>query len=107
VLCIGLPTCSAQMMAAVQAIRAAGYPVVATEYGDTVTASASSSSPWAQILLPWADTNGISYMGWTWNNFGGNANYLITSASGTPSNGFGTYVKQHYLCVAAATPNCP
>jgi uncharacterized repeat protein (TIGR02543 family) len=104
--CIGLPSCSAQMFTAVQAIMAAGYPVVITEYGDTI--SSGTTAPWASVLLPWADTNGVSYLGWTFDSWSGfNANVLITDAAGDPTPGYGAYVKQHYLCRRAATASCP
>ncbi len=102
--CIGLPACSAQVMSAAQSIVAAGYPVVVTEYGDP---SGGTTAPWSSVLLPFADTNGISYMGWTWDPWVGSSFYLITDAAGDPSAGFGTYVKAHYLCRAAGTASCP
>src|SRR5450631_3232334 len=105
ILSVGLPQCSALEMAAVQAILAAGYPVVATEFGDTI---GGSTAPWASVLLPFADANGVSYLGWTWDTWtGDSANVLITDAAGNPTPGYGTYVKQHYLCRAAGTANCP
>jgi aryl-phospho-beta-D-glucosidase BglC (GH1 family) len=103
--CIGLPTCSARIMVDAQNIRAAGYPVVITEYGDVI---GGSTSPWASVLLPFADANGISYLGWAWDNWSGmSANVLITNAAGSPTAGYGTYVKAHYLCRAAGNSVCP
>jgi|HubBroStandDraft_6_1064221.scaffolds.fasta_scaffold88090_2 endoglucanase len=108
VICPGLTQCSAQEMTAVQAILAAGYPVVATEFGDAVTSSPGNTAPWASVLLPFADQNGISYLGWTWDVWSGaTADVLITDEAGDPTNGYGTYVQQHYLCVAAGTETCP
>jgi endoglucanase len=108
VICPALPQCSAEEMSAVQAILAAGYPVIATEFGDAVTASPSATAPWASVLLPFADQNGISYLGWTWDAWSGaTADVLIADEAGNPTNGYGTYVKQHYQCVAAGTQNCP
>ena len=102
--CIGLPGCSAGIMADAVAIKAAGYPVVITEYGDTI---GGSTAPWASVLLPFADTNDISYLGWAWDTWSGmNANVLITDAAGTPTQGYGTYVKTHYLCRTAGTAVC-
>jgi hypothetical protein len=100
-----LPGCSAKIMADVQAILAAGYPVVITEFGDAI---GGSTAPWASKLLPFADTNGISYLGWTWDTWSGfAADVLITDAAGTPTKGYGTYVKQHYVCVASGAAACP
>jgi aryl-phospho-beta-D-glucosidase BglC (GH1 family) len=105
--CWGLPACSATIMADVQGILAAGYPVVVTEFGDAITAGAGNTAPWASVLLPFADANGLSYLGWTWDVWTGfSANVLITDEQGDPTNGFGTYVKQHYLCAGAGTANC-
>lgn len=108
--CVGLPACSAAQMQAAKDIIAAGYPVVITEFGDTISSSATANtdSPWSKILLPWADANGVSYLGWTWDVWTGfSANVLIKDAAGTPTNGYGAYVKQHLQCVAAGTANCP
>jgi len=108
VVCPGLPQCSAQEMSAVKAILAAGYPVVATEFGDAITKTPGNAAPWASVLLPFADQNGISYLGWTWDVWtSATSDVLITDEAGDPTYGFGTYVKQHYLCVASGTKNCP
>ena len=104
--CIGFPACASQVMSAAQAIVAAGYPVVVTEYGDP-SGGTNTTAPWSSVLLPFADTNGISYMGWTWDPWIGTTYYLITDAAGDPSAGFGTYVKAHYQCRAAGTATCP
>lgn len=101
--CVGTNTvCGPATMAAAQAIQAAGYPVAITEYGDTVTTAA-----WSQTLLPFADKNGMSYFGWTWDVWGTPTFDLITDHTGTPDGAYGAYVKQHYLCRAAGTANCP
>jgi hypothetical protein len=100
--------CWALIKPAVQRIIAAGFPVVITEFGDTITNSPGNSAPFASQLLPFADANGLSYLGWTWDNWQGfSQDVLITDAQGDPTNGYGTYVKQHYLCVSAGTANCP
>ena len=101
--CIGLPSCSAKVLESVQAILAAGYPVVITEFGDAV---GGSTAPFASVLLPFADANGISYFAWTWDPWIGTAYYLITDGGGHPSAGYGAYVKAHYLCRAEAAPHC-
>ena len=102
--CVNMPECSATVMAGAQAIKAAGYPVVITEYGDTI---GGSTAPFASVLLPFADANDISYLGWTWDTWGGQtANDLITDAAGDPTQGFGTYVKAHYLCREAGNAVC-
>jgi endoglucanase len=104
--CIGTPSiCSPADFASVQGILAAGYPVVITEFGDAV---GGTTAPLSSVLLPWSDTNGVSYMGWGWDVWPGLAAFvLITDSSGTPTAGYGTYVKAHYLCRAAGTALCP
>jgi endoglucanase len=59
------------------------------------------------MLLPFADQNGMSYLGWTWDAWNTPDFVLITDANGTPTAGYGEYVKAHYLCRAAGTTNCP
>jgi len=99
------PKCSALEMSAVQAIISAGYPVVTTEYGDKI---GGSTAPWASVLLPFADTNGVSYLGWTWDPWTSDtSDVLIKDEAGDPTEGYGTYVKQHYLCRAAGNAECP
>lgn len=103
--CMGLPSCSKQLLADVQAILEAGYPVVITEFGDVI---GKSPPPWVSKLLPFADANDISYLAWTWDVWPDQKeNVLIVSGSGAPTPGYGDYVKAHYLCRAASTANCP
>lgn len=103
--CVGKPACAATIMASAQAIKAAGYPVVITEYGDAI---GGDSAPFASVLLPFADANGIGYLGWTWDTWPGQkANDLITDAAGHPTQGYGTYVRAHYLCRATGKAACP
>jgi aryl-phospho-beta-D-glucosidase BglC (GH1 family) len=110
--CVGLPACSALQLQAAKDIITAGYPVVITEFGDAISSSSTpnTNSPWSQILLPWADTNGVSYLGWTWDTWSGfTSNVLIIDAAGDPTNGYGAYVKQHLQCRAAnnGSASCP
>ncbi len=90
----------------VQEILAAGYPVVITEFGDRC-APGTTSAPFASRLLPWADANGVGYLGWTWDVWQNPSDVLITNAAGDPSPGYGVYVKAHYLCRAASASTCP
>jgi endoglucanase len=100
--CVGT-NCSPQILSDAQAILAAGYPIVVTEFGDP---SGGATAPWSSVLLPFADTNGISYMGWTWNPWVGTTFYLISDGNGDPTVGYGAYVKAHYQCRAAGTAKC-
>jgi endoglucanase len=97
---------SGDVWSEVQAIISAGYPVVITEFGDQ-NASASAGAPFAANLLPWADTNGVSYLAWTWDPWPLSNFVLIRDAAGDPTPGFGVYTKAHYLCRAAGTATCP
>ena len=91
-----------------------GIPIMVTEFGDQNNQSGDSQS-----LFGWADPNGraakaltsggsafpgVSYLGWTWDAWGGVSSFiLITDAAGDPTQGYGSYVKTHYLCRAAGT----
>jgi hypothetical protein len=81
-------------------------PVIIGETGDH-SANGTVGAPFASIVLPWADSHGISYLGWTWNNYGAADNDLIKSFDGTPTDGFGQYFHDHLLCRAAGNSNCP
>jgi endoglucanase len=74
----------------VQAILAAGYPVIIGETGDFTAAGAAT---WLPILLPWANTNGVSVLVWTWDAWGQAQFNLILDSTGTPTPGEGAVVK--------------
>jgi hypothetical protein len=101
-----LPNFGTQAYTSAQNILTAGFPVVVTEYGDHNTAG-TVGAPMAQTLLEWADPRNVSYFGWTWDPWGINDNDLIKDGSGTPTDGFGVYVKAHYLCAATGSTDCP
>jgi hypothetical protein len=83
----------------------AKVPLIITETGDH-NAAGTVGSPFDSIVLPWADSLGISYLGWAWDPWGNPDNILIKDVSGTPTDGYGTYFKQHLLCRAAGNNNC-
>lgn len=89
-----------------QGILSNNIPVVVTEYGDK-SSNGTVGSPYASTLLPRLDTMGISYFGWTFTVSGEPSNALIKDHNGTPTDGYGQYVKQHYQCRAAGTQVCP
>jgi hypothetical protein len=90
---------------AVQAI-ARKVPVVFTEIGEHNTAG-TQGAPFLEQLLPWADANGISYLGWTWDVWQNPDDVLIKDADGTPTDGYGVYFRQHLQCRAGTTSaNC-
>lgn len=83
---------------------AARMPLLITEIGDVVGDGAMPT--FTQSVLPWADKNGYSYLGWTWNNWNFSSNVLVKDSSGTPTPGFGSYFKQHLICVQSGASNC-
>ena len=76
-----------------QAPISATYPFLVGETGDSTTAPVS----FLPTFLPYADSHGWSYLAWTWNPWTYANDVLITSWSGTPNAGEGTYYKQHLL----------
>ncbi len=89
------PSCWAATVAPV----AAAAPVVTGEVGENDCASGFISS-----YLAWADSAGVSYLGWTWDTWdcpSGAA--LSTSYSGTPS-ALGLGFQQHLARLASAPP---
>jgi len=87
-------------------ILAANVPVILTEVGDH-SSPGTVGAPFAAIVLPWADAHGISYLGWGWDPWGGADYDLIKDASGTPTDGYGAYFRQHLLCRAEKRIPCP
>jgi hypothetical protein len=100
------PDFAPQIWSEVHDILTAGFPVVITEFGDH-NAPGTTSAPFASNLLPWADGHGVSYLGWAWDLWENADNVLIGDAAGTPSAGYGAYVRSHYLCRSAGGTSCP
>ena len=86
---------------------AAQYPVVIGETGDH-SADGTVGSAYLSTLLPWADSQGISYLGWYWSYWptAHADNVLIKDINGTPTDGYGVYFKQHLQCLASGGSNC-
>jgi hypothetical protein len=82
---------------------AAKVPVVIGEVGDNVVNPTYLPGP--SGLLQWANSNGLSYLGWTWNAWGASDNDLITDYSGTPTNSYGQIFKAD-LCKISGATNC-
>jgi hypothetical protein len=75
---------------------AAKVPVVAGEIGENDCAGS-----YINPLMTWLDSQGISYLAWTWNNWtNGCASgpVLITDYTGTPTN-YGAAYKAHLLSI--------
>jgi endoglucanase len=73
----------------------AQYPVLIGETGD------SSAGPvtFLPAFLGYADSQGWSYLAWTWNPWGDSANILVTDWVGTPTAGEGVAWQHHLLAV--------
>ena len=71
-----------------EAILNAGYPIIIGETGDQ-SSNGTVAAPFLAILLPWADSHGVSVVGWGWNAWGASSANLIKDASGTPTDGYG------------------
>ena len=74
------------------AILAADYPIVIGETGEQ-SSNGTTGSPFLDVLLPWADLNHVSVIGWSWNAWGSPNADLIKDASGTPTDGYGAAFK--------------
>jgi hypothetical protein len=70
---------------------AAQVPVITGELGENDCAAG-----YIDAYMPWADANGVSYLGWAWNaEFScGDGPSLLTDWNGTPST-YGTGLKTH------------
>lgn len=89
--------CDDRAFSYASAIIAANYPVIVTEFGDK-NAAGTVGAPFASRLLPRLDVMGISYLGWTFTVSTMSENQLIKDNLGTPTDGYGEYVKAHYSC---------
>ncbi|HEY6462372.1 MAG TPA: cellulase family glycosylhydrolase [Polyangiaceae bacterium] len=68
------------------------HPVVTGEMGENDCAHG-----FIDTFMPWADTNGVSYLGWTWNQWDCSSGpALITGYDGS-TTGFGAGLKAHLL----------
>ena len=77
---------------------AASYPVITGELGENDCASSFINS-----YMSWADTNKVSYLGWTWDVWDcRNGPALITSYDGTPTN-FGLGFRDHLTAITSPT----
>ncbi|HVY22949.1 MAG TPA: cellulase family glycosylhydrolase [Steroidobacteraceae bacterium] len=99
------PWCDERAYSYASAILAAGYPVIVTEFGDK-NSPGTTGAPFVSSLLPHLDALGISYLGWTFSATALLENQLIKDNFGTPTDGYGEYVKKHYLCAALKTTRC-
>ncbi len=78
-------------------------PVIVGETGDHAgTGCTLTNMP---MLLPWADSMGISYLAWTFNPWHDSHDVLITDWSGTPTQCEGQYYSQHLATIASNPPS--
>jgi len=86
-------------------ILAGNFPVIVTAFGDR-NATGTIGAPFVSKLLPRLDSMGISYLGWTFTAASTSENQLIKDNFGAPTDGYGQYVKTHYLCRALGAVSC-
>jgi hypothetical protein len=86
------PNYSPEIFTEVQNILAAGIPVVATETGDQDT-TGTVGAPLVQTITTFADANGVSVLGWTWDVWQDPDFVLIKDVNGTPTDGYGVFFK--------------
>jgi len=70
-------------------------PVVTGETGDNVT----SGTTYIDSFLPWEDSQGISYLGWSWNSWQDSTDILVTDYTGTPTTNYGQKFHDHLVGV--------
>ena len=75
---------------------AAAVPIVTGEVGES-----DCGTSFIQPYMAWADTHGVSYLGWTWDTWDCKSGpALITSYNGTPT-AFGAGLQSHLASLAA------
>jgi endoglucanase len=75
---------------------AATVPVIATEIGE-----ADCSTSFISQFMNWADSAGVSYLGWAWNTNGCRAPALIRSWDGQPT-AYGQGLRTHLIKLRSA-----
>ena len=86
------PNLSPQVWSEVQAIHAAGIPVIATETGDQ-DSPGTTGAPLVANVTAFADKNGVSVIGWAWDVWGEANDVLIKDVNGTPTDGYGVFFR--------------
>jgi endoglucanase len=84
------PDFAPQVFTEVQAIFAAGIPVIATETGDQDSAG-TVGAPLVATITAFADKMGMSLLGWTWDVWTNPDDVLIKDVNGTPTDGYGQF----------------
>jgi hypothetical protein len=84
------PSYAPEIFTEVQSILAAGIPVIATETGDQDSAG-TVGAPLVNTITTFADANGVSVLGWTWDVWTDPDFVLIKDVNGTPTDGYGQF----------------
>ena len=77
-------------------------PLIVGETGDHTGSGCSLVN--MPAFLPWADSNGISYLAWTFNPWQYTHDVLITDWNGTPSSCEGQYYSAHLAALVTNPP---
>jgi hypothetical protein len=94
--CSTTPACWTSVVAPVAAV----VPLIVGETGDNVTTPATFNP----TFIPWLDTIGASYFGWTWNTWQDSQYILITSYAGAPTANYGQAFQSLIAASAGVTP---
>lgn len=70
------------------------YPIITGEFGDT-----DCTADYTKVLLPWLDSKGISYVGWTWDTWPNSCEALIKDYEGTPNTPYGQAYYDHLQAI--------
>ena len=85
-----------EVMTDAKNILNAGIPLVMTEVGGQNTAG-TPNCPIVTTMTKFADDNGASVIGWTWDAWGDPENVLIKDVDGTPTDGYGQVFRNWML----------
>jgi hypothetical protein len=69
-------------------------PIVVGEFGAN-----NNPATFDTNLMNWGDTNGYSYLAWTWDQWGCSGVVIIVDYTGTPCSPNGTAIKNHYVTI--------
>jgi len=97
--------CDDRAYSFVNTILSQGYPVVVTQFADR-SADGTVGAPFASSLLPKLDDMGVSYVAWQFKPDNEKFATLIRDRTGTPTDGYGKYVKAHYACADGVKAAC-
>jgi aryl-phospho-beta-D-glucosidase BglC (GH1 family) len=79
----------------------AGYPIVIGETGYYSCSAAGVGAAWWPFFLSWADSQGLSYLAWSWST--GNTPHLLSDATNFTPGANGPTYKTYLSCIAGKT----